>query len=148
MKPYKTNPLGYENKSGISANQSGFIQYIDFSGLIHYASENQILINFQRSVGEFVKTGDTLLHYHGEGGKEEDIHSFIYIGRERMGEYDLAYSLQKIVEVALRAISPGINDPNTARDSIKYMGLILSETHSLEDGIVILHDEKEIPGSK
>ncbi|WP_179884887.1 DUF2254 family protein [Bacillus sp. AFS015802] len=62
-----------------------------------------------------------------------------------MGEYDLAYSLQKIVEVALRAISPGINDPNTARDSIKYLGLILSETHGIRDGILTLRDDDHKP---
>ncbi len=145
VKPYKTNPHPSEKESEFPAHKSGFIQYIDFHAIVNSAAKSNVLINFEKSVGDFVKKGEVLFHIHGEDDGEEDYRSNIFIGRDRMGEYDLAYSLQKIVEVALRAISPGINDPNSARDSIKYLGLILSETNSLQDGIVTLHDENRHP---
>lgn len=145
VKPFKTIPHHYEKVLDIPSPKSGFIQYIDFSELVKLASEKNTLIDFEKKVGEFVKKGDILYRIHGKVSNVEDYHSYIYFGRERMGEYDLAYSLQKIVEIALRAISPGINDPNTARDSIKYLGLIISETQRVKDGIVTMYDENRHP---
>ena len=146
--PYKTIPVQYEKVREYPSHQSGFIQYIDFSGLVNTASEHDVLINFVKGIGDFVKKEETLFYIHSHHDYKEDLSPFIFIGRERMGEYDLAYSLQKIVEVALRAISPGINDPNTARDSIKYLGLILSETHLIRDGVITMHDEYRHPRLK
>lgn len=148
VNPYKTIPPQYERRREFPSYKSGFIQYIDFSGLVNIASKGDVLINFEKGIGDFVKEGEILLHIHSQPGHDElveDLSPYIFIGRERMGEYDLAYSLQKIVEVALRAISPGINDPNTARDSIKYLGLIISETHRIQDGILRLHDDDRNP---
>ncbi|MCA1053815.1 DUF2254 domain-containing protein [Rossellomorea aquimaris] len=123
------------------APKSGFIQYVDFSDMIKAASEEQVLIDFRKEVGDFVKEGEVIFNIYGSKGIQTDFITYIFIGRERMGEYDLAYSLQKIVEIALRAISPGINDPNTARDAIKYIGVILSEMNELRDGVVRMKDE-------
>lgn len=145
IQPFKQIPVHYQEIKEIPAPESGFLQYIDFSGLLEIAKEDDSLVVFEKKVGEFVKKGDTLFRVHGFRDQQEHYLSTIFIGRERMGEYDLTYSLQKIVEVALRAISPGINDPNTARDSIKYLGLILSETNTLKDGVLSIYDDNGHP---
>ncbi|MCA1058748.1 DUF2254 domain-containing protein [Rossellomorea aquimaris] len=143
--PYKTIPVQYDRVREYTSHKTGFIQYIDFSTLVNHASQEDVLINFEKGIGDFVKEGETLFSIHSHQQHEKDLSPYLFIGRERMGEYDLAYSLQKIVEIALRAISPGINDPNTARDSIKYLGLILSETHRIQDGVLTLHDDDRHP---
>ncbi|UII58338.1 DUF2254 domain-containing protein (plasmid) [Cytobacillus spongiae] len=145
VKAFTMIPAHDGNGTNIPSHKSGFIQFIDLSGLVLFCSENDSVIEIQTKVGEFVKEGDILFTIYGNEISEEEYRSYIYIGRERMGEYDLAYSLQKIVEIALRAVSPGINDPNTARDSIKYLGLLLSETHDIKDGIVTLKDKDRYP---
>ncbi|MCA1062712.1 DUF2254 domain-containing protein [Rossellomorea sp. AcN35-11] len=145
VKAFTMIPAHDGTGTNIPSHKSGFIQFIDLSGLVLFCSENDSVIEIQTKVGEFVKEGDILFTIYGNEISEEEYRSYIYIGRERMGEYDLAYSLQKIVEIALRAVSPGINDPNTARDSIKYLGLLLSETHDIKDGIVTLKDKDRYP---
>jgi uncharacterized membrane protein len=50
---------------------------------------------------------------------------FILVGKERNKSKDIEFGLQKLTEVALRAISPGINDPNTAIFCIKQAGMVL-----------------------
>ncbi|WP_064093406.1 DUF2254 domain-containing protein [Rossellomorea aquimaris] len=145
VQPFKQIPVHYQVIKDIPAHKSGFLQYIDFSGVKTKALEDGTMVEFVKNVGEFIKEGDTLYRIHGYHEEQENYHSFIFMGRERMGEYDLAYSLQKIVEVALRAISPGINDPNTARDCIKYIGLILSETHDIQDGVLTMNDDNGHP---
>jgi uncharacterized membrane protein len=139
--PYKDISDEYEVTTDIPAAKSGFIQYVDFSEMISSASGDEVLVEFTKEIGDFVKEGETICKVYGAKEVHTHFNSYIYIGRERMGEYDLAYSLQKIVEIALRAISPGINDPNTARDAIKYIGLILSDIHGIKDGILTMKDE-------
>ncbi|MGR3764379.1 DUF2254 domain-containing protein [Rossellomorea sp. NS-SX7] len=140
VRPYIDITDEYGVTSEIPAAKSGFIQYVDFSEMINRAREERVLIEFMKEVGDFVKEGETICEVHGAKDALPHFNPYIYIGRERMGEYDLAYSLQKIVEIALRAVSPGINDPNTARDAIKYIGLILSDIHGIEDGILHMKD--------
>ncbi|MDQ6885266.1 MAG: DUF2254 domain-containing protein [Candidatus Dormibacteraeota bacterium] len=51
----------------------------------------------------------------------------IHLGRERTMNEDLAFGLRSLVDISLRALSPGINDPTTARESIVHLSSLLRE---------------------
>ncbi|MFP3386137.1 DUF2254 family protein, partial [Tritonibacter sp. SIMBA_163] len=65
------------------------------------------------------------------------------IGTERTTDQDLDFAIQKMVEVALRAISPGINDPNTANGIIIRIGRLLGKLSHLETGAITITDEQQ-----
>jgi uncharacterized membrane protein len=60
------------------------------------------------------------------GNLTERIQGRFLLGRQRTPEQDPEYGVRQLVEVALRALSPGLNDPNTAVTCVDWLGAILS----------------------
>ncbi|MFC0523769.1 DUF2254 domain-containing protein [Pontibacillus salicampi] len=115
----------------MQVKQSGYVQHIDFRPFINWAKEHNLMIFVNVQVGDYVESGSPIFYYVFKDGKEqldEDISlDYIIIGKERTNVQDIEFSIQKLVEIALRAISPGINDPHTAINCINRIGSILAE---------------------
>jgi len=117
----------------IFAPRAGHIQLFNLKGLIRLATENGSMIETIKRVGDFV-TGSTpifiIWNIDDDEEKKEKMESsikkYVSIGNYRNTSQDIDFSLQKLEEIALRAISPGINDPNTAILCIRNLGNILS----------------------
>lgn len=113
---------------------SGFITNLDRSGLVRAATDRGIVIEELRHVGDGVTAGTPLAHWWvstGEGSVEpEDVEAAVQrcigIGYERTASQDVEYGLQQLVDIALRALSPGINDPTTASTALGHLGSLLS----------------------
>ena len=78
--------------------------------------------------------------YHEE--LTEKILGEITIQEERMAYNDYRFSLQKIIDITLRAISPGINDPNTAIHCINILSVLLSRLSEIDGRFTVMRDEK------
>lgn len=61
-------------------------------------------------------------------GVDDAIRNATILGSERASALDLEYEIRQLVEVAVRALSPGINDPNTAMSVLDRLGAALCET--------------------
>ncbi|MDX5981074.1 DUF2254 domain-containing protein [Exiguobacterium profundum] len=83
------------------------------------------------AVGDFVAKGDLLGFWKGEDAPDIELFE---IGEVRSSMQDPSFAIEKLSEIALRGISPGINDPNTAIHAIHYIGDILRELCELPDG--------------
>jgi uncharacterized membrane protein len=59
------------------------------------------------------------------------------VGEERLEISDFDFTIQKMVEVALKALSPGINDPNTAIHCIRILSLLLRKLSDLPKGYYV-----------
>lgn len=64
------------------------------------------------------------------------------IGDDRTAEQDLGYAIQKIIEVAIRAISPGRLDPNTCRNILVRLGPLLGRIGHLKTDELVLEDRQ------
>lgn len=110
---------------------TGYLQSIDAEGLISLAAKRQTVIRVERETGEFVIKGSPLasiLTATAPGTADEDlIASSVAIGKQRTVEQDAAFGIRQIVDVALKALSPGINDTTTAVMSVNYLTAILVE---------------------
>jgi uncharacterized membrane protein len=142
VKPEKTDPGLYQFKKEISSSKSGFLQFVDFYGLLEHAAEHDLYIDLKIRVGKFIREGQTLFAIYSKEECDEDLKEYLSLGSERMGKYDLEFSIQRISEIAVRAVSPSINDPNTARDCIRYLGVLLGETAELNDGQLTMTDKE------
>jgi len=97
---------------------SGYVQSIDSAALLRLATEEDLIVNVVARPGSFVTERDPLLRVLAAKPLPEDqadaLRSTLIVGIERTPYQDLAFSVRRIVEIAQRALSPGINDPTTA----------------------------------
>lgn len=97
---------------------SGYVQSVDSSSLLRLASEENLVVNVMARPGTFVTERDPLLRILATKAPGEEkldaLRSTVIVGIERTPYQDLDFSIRRIVEIAQRALSPGINDPTTA----------------------------------
>ena len=133
--PRKTNadfanrlPTDFESTCWpIKAEESGYLQGIDYEGLRTFAVENKGFLKLNRRCGDFVAEGSTLAWFHPTVPlKLEKFHNAFFYGLHRTPTQDLEYSIDQLVEVALRALSPGINDPFTALSCLEWLGVAIT----------------------
>ncbi|MFC3419527.1 DUF2254 domain-containing protein [Salinicoccus hispanicus] len=134
----------YEDTTVISAESFGFIQLIDYDDLFQWAKKNEAVIHVTPLIGEFATTStEVLTIHHGKDVEVPDsLIDNITIGREQNVYQDVDYGLHKIVDVALRALSPGINDPNTAVQCIHYLTEALIKSFKYTGTYIIYNDER------
>ncbi|WP_309868288.1 DUF2254 domain-containing protein [Desmospora profundinema] len=129
MPPENADLSHIADLQSVVARDSGYIQYIDVAGLISIAARDDVMISMERSVGDFVTKGGQIFSYRRGSEKEIRIQEYldlIVLGNERTTVQDIEFGLQQLVEIALRAVSPGINDPHTALNCINRIGTILT----------------------
>jgi uncharacterized membrane protein len=119
----------------VPAGRSGYIQLVDDQALLETAHRGDTVVRMERSIGEFVVEGTALagveVKQAGMGEKDiEDLADAFTIGRQRTVDQDAAYGIRQIVDVALKALSPGINDSTTAIMCVDYPTAILTRVAS------------------
>ena len=92
------------------------IQKIDVPGLVALAEREGAVISMAWAVGDTVFEGLPLVGVHGEGRPiaEDRLRRLVRLGPERTFEQDPKYALRILVDIAIKALSPAINDPTTA----------------------------------
>ncbi len=140
----------------VAANQSGFIQYYDEKRLFSFALEHNVVLSCVNSVGQHVLAGDPLLqiyHYNQmtltektatPEELEELLLGFVYIGDETNLYEDVGAGTKKLVEIAVRALSPGINDPYTAVFCVEQLGFLLQKAAKGLEAKVYMDSEQNV----
>jgi uncharacterized membrane protein len=109
---------------------TGYIQYVDAEYVITLLGEKDLVIRLLCQPGDFVSQGTvTALVWPAAQIDEQldkQIQRAFQIGRRRTPTQDVAYAFNQLVEVAVRAMSPAINDPFTTMTCLDYIGLGLS----------------------
>ncbi len=98
---------------------TGYVQNVDAGGLLDLATEREWVIRVLARPGQFVVQGQAVAEVWGAtGGEEVDVGHAVrerfYVGAGRTPNHDLVAAIQQLVEIGVRALSPGINDPFTA----------------------------------
>lgn len=109
-------------KDTIIAEQPGYIDIIHYGELMKLVKQDQIKAKMNVYLGEYVVEGTELLTYYQKETQStvqtEKYLKCIRVSWERSGLQDVEFSLQKLTDIAIKAISPAINDPNTAINCI------------------------------
>lgn len=96
----------------------GYVQAVDEEALFDAAGTASVIVTVLARPGEFVSTGQSVARVAPAGALDAQLAAAVrdafVIGDRRTPEQDLAYSLQQLVEIAGRALSPGVNEPFTA----------------------------------
>ncbi len=101
-------------------------------GCWHLASEQDLLLRIETHPGAFVVRGAILVRAWPPERVDEKvlagkINAAFLLGRKRTHEQDIEFLVHELVEIAVRALSPGINDPFTAMTCIDNLGAALCE---------------------
>ena len=108
---------------------SGFIQAIAVDSLLEIAQRDGFVLRVPVRPGNFVTQGTVLIEAWPESNVTRELIAELrrafFFGRRRTPTQDVEYSIDQLVEVAVRALSPGINDPFTAMSCIEWLGAAL-----------------------
>ena len=118
-KPPRSLPEGFPSGAReIAAESSGYIQAIDTGGLLKLAHQNGLVLRLEHRVGHFLTQESGLLDAWPDTAPSEELTTelndcFVF-GTQRSLNHDVESAVDQLAEIALRALSPGINDPDTA----------------------------------
>ncbi len=100
----------------IATTKAGYINRINYLEIAKIAAKHKAFIDFDVVPGSYVIEGQklALVLSSSEMKIREQILPYVVLGRSRSSEEDLVFSVSLLVEIALRALSPGINDTFTA----------------------------------
>jgi uncharacterized membrane protein len=104
------------------------LQAIDLKTLVQLARQIDARIEVVVAVGDTVLEGMPLLHLFGSDSRvpEAQLRSAFALGDERTFEQDPKYAMRLLVDIAIRALSPAINDPTTAVQALDQIGDLLA----------------------
>jgi uncharacterized membrane protein len=106
---------------------SGVVLAVNVQVLANEAERLDGVIEVVPQVGDFVATDEPLFNLYGCGPSldEDALRATIAFGSERTMEQDPTFALRIIIDIALRALSPAINDPTTAVLAIDQLHRVL-----------------------
>ncbi|MBA3602156.1 MAG: DUF2254 domain-containing protein [Parachlamydiaceae bacterium] len=137
------------------AEENGYIQSINLSRLKRLAKNKDLIIRMEHKIGEFVIKNAPLAYIASgimcDQETIESIHFSFYFSPFRSIDEDVAFGIRQLVDIALKALSPGINDTTTAVMCLNYLTAILvqvvarkftSSHHYEEEKLLIITNER------
>jgi uncharacterized membrane protein len=119
----------------VLASRSGYLQFVDRSALISMARDADVVVRLWLRPGQFLIDGAPMATVWPPGGADalaDEIDRALVEGANRTIRQDLRFAVDQMVEVALRALSPGINDLFTGLQCIHWLGDALLRLSQLD----------------
>lgn len=114
-----------EDAGIVDARQGGYLQEVQVERLVRMAEERGATIRLLAVVGTYVLRGAPLAEVHPVTATDavgDEIHQALVLGEDRSLAQDISFLFDEFLEIALRALSPSMNDPFTARSCIDRIG--------------------------
>ena len=132
----------------------GYVQAIENESVMSLAAEHKLVIRLLLQPGDFIHLGSLLAEIHQATDREslddldqeefnEKLADSLIVGGNRTPTQDIRYAFNELVEVAVRALSPGINDPFTAINCVDRISAALHELKSYKVPSAYRVDEDE-----
>lgn len=114
--------LSGERTSPVRSAKEGYVQEVDLDQLLHAATDAGLLLEVVAMPGDHVLEGDPLVVVRAGGEVTEplarSVRGAYVLGDERTPSQDLRFALQQLVEVAVRGLASGSNDPYTTLSAL------------------------------
>jgi uncharacterized membrane protein len=116
----------------VIAKRWGYLQHFDTDQLLNWATRHRVIVRIEQRLGNFIAQDDVLFSVRTDVTRPdvskpdwpEDLLDYVDIGRHRSVEQDVSFGIQQLVDITLKALSSGINDPTTAIMGIDHLGAI------------------------
>ncbi len=132
----------------VDATESGYVQLINRGELVRLARNYRLCLHVHRTTGEFVIQGRPLLSISPPERATPRVvkrcRRAFDLGPVRTMQADVEFGFRQIVDIALKAISPAVNDPSTAATCIDHLGnlLCLLATRRIPATITVFPDDE------
>lgn len=134
--------------SALPAPQSGYVQTIHPEALLDAATALNVAVAVTRMVGEHVIEGAPLVQvWRASPMAPPDLETFrsaarnaVLLGFERTAQQDVAFGIGQLADIAVKALSPAINDPYTAIQAIEHVSVVLASLAGRRLGTQLLLD--------
>ena len=135
---------GYTWETTLTSQVSGYIRFLDTRRLVAVAKSHHVKVDVLRRVGHFVPAGVPLMKL-SRGDRmqldgSEELRGAFDFGPTRTLQQDVEFGVLQIVDIALKAISPAVNDPTTAIGSVDQLSRILIRFAARETPESTLYD--------
>ena len=142
---FASAPTAIHNwETTVSSDVSGYIRFVDRKRLVGLAKAHRVKIDVLRRVGHFVPAGVPLLAVSKEGRLTpeamDELRGAFDFGPTRTLQQDVEFGVLQIVDIALKAISPAVNDPSTAINCVDQLSAIMIRFASREPPEAVLYD--------
>ena len=151
--PQAARDLVPETATLLLATGSGFLIDVDERDLVDAAVEHRAVVYVERDPGDSIVEGTPIGWVWGVGGAPlagDDcvrlmaaVCSRISLGFERTSTSDVGLGVRQLTDVALKALSPGINDPTTAVHALGHSSSLLCELAAQPLGPRVLRDDDD-----
>ncbi len=137
----------YNHSLEITSEESGYLILVEFNEILKDIKDLKADLVIEVDMGDFVAKNQRIatIHYNEDDlsvSKQNKIKKSFTYESERVEFNDYRFSLQKIIDITLRAMSPGINDPNTSIHCINILGVIMGKLGEIDGRYTILKDSK------
>jgi uncharacterized membrane protein len=127
--PAAAPPVPNQPLTPVAAPVSGYIRFIDTRRLLSVAASSRLYVQVLRRVGHFVPEGVPLFSVSRADRLTEEVHDGLLacfdLGPVRTLQQDAEFGMLQIADIALKAISPAVNDPSTAINCLDQLGRIM-----------------------
>lgn len=120
-----------ESARVVKAKKSGYLQLVDYRGIILEAKKDDIIIELYSQVGDYILEGNQFFSFWGPGAMHVDKDKYINmieIGHKETEIQDIQMGMHKLAEIAIKAI--GNEDPKTAANTIHQMAELMLSVNS------------------
>lgn len=115
----------YDTAERIMSKRDGYIEYVDGEALMAVACKHDLVLRVRSNPGDYVTERSVLLLASPESRIDEvlerSLSAMFVCGPQRTATQDVRFQVNQLVEVAMRALSPGMNDPFTANSCMDWL---------------------------
>jgi uncharacterized membrane protein len=125
----------------IASDGDGYLEAIDAAALLAAAETGKLVVQTEAPVGTFLLSGATLATVWPPGMVDAELagrlRSAFVLGPERTRQQDVELGIRQLADIAVRALSPAVNDPTTATLCIDRLGQLLVRAASRDETEVV-----------
>lgn len=126
--PLLSGRLPADEAATITAALDGYVQDVDEHALCGAATKGDLTIHVLAEVGGYVYEGEAIARIWPASisdDLQQNVTNAFVVGLERTLYHDVAFGVRQLADIALKALSPAVNDPTTATQAIDRIGGIL-----------------------
>lgn len=133
--PDRRPPAPGEGATTIASRRRGYLQSVDVQRLAQVARDAGVRLRLRPGLGDSVSEGTTLAWvwpdadgapaHAADVDLDRRVHAALHLGPDRTESRDLTFGLRQLTDIAVKALSPSINDPTTARQCVEQLAGLL-----------------------